>query len=276
MVFQSYALFPHLTVAGNVAYGLRARGVGKAEIGTRVAQALARVALGGLDARRVHELSGGQQQRVALARALVLEPALLLLDEPLSNLDAQLRVETRGELRRLQREIGTTAIYVTHDQEEALAVSDRLAVLREGRLQQVGTPREVYLEPANAFVATFLGRANLAEADVLEADGTGWAARLAGGEVVRGAGATTLRAGQRGLVCVRPESVSLGEAGLAATVRGVTFLGQRFEIELEVAGARWLATAANLGQTPPALGAAVRVAVEPRAARLLPCREDTP
>jgi ABC-type Fe3+/spermidine/putrescine transport system ATPase subunit len=138
----------------------------------------------------------------------------------------------------------------------------------------VGTPREVYLEPANAFVATFLGRANLAAAEVLEATGVGWAARLASGAVLRGEGATKLRANERALVCVRPESLALSAGGLAATVRGVTFLGQRFELELEVAGARWLATAANTGQTPPAGGEAVHVSVDPRAVSLLPAEDE--
>ncbi|RMF57507.1 MAG: ABC transporter ATP-binding protein, partial [Calditrichaeota bacterium] len=160
MVFQNFALFPHLTVFENVAFGLQARGVAKTEIKVRVEKALELVDLGSLGARKVTELSGGQQQRVALARAVVIEPGILLLDEPLSNLDAKLRAETREEIRALQRRLGITTIYVTHDQEEALSLSDRLAVLDHGVCQQVGSPAEIYREPANAFVARFVGNSN--------------------------------------------------------------------------------------------------------------------
>ncbi len=172
MVFQHYALFPHLTAFENVAFGLRSRGEGSAAIGERVARALARVDLPGFGDRRVQEISGGQQQRVALARALAIEPPLLLLDEPLSNLDAALRERTRTELRLLIKELGITALYVTHDQEEAFDVSDRVAVMRAGRVRQVGTPEELYDRPADAFVAGFVGRANVLSA-VLEERGVG-------------------------------------------------------------------------------------------------------
>lgn len=160
MVFQNYALFPHLDVFENVAFGLKARRLSRKEITARVGQALERVDLAGYGPRRVQELSGGQQQRVALARALAPEPPVLLLDEPLSNLDAALRERTRVELRRLLKRLGITAIFVTHDQEEAFALSDRIALLEAGRLQQVGTPEDLYQDPANPFVASFLGRAN--------------------------------------------------------------------------------------------------------------------
>ena len=158
MVFQSYALFPHLDVFENVAFGLRARRMPRAEIPGRVAEALGYVQLGGLERRRVTELSGGQQQRVALARALAVHPAILLLDEPLSNLDAELRHATRAQISDLQRRIGITAIYVTHDQEEALALADRIAVLRDGRVEQIGTPDEILHRPATDFVRSFLER----------------------------------------------------------------------------------------------------------------------
>ncbi|MBI5833032.1 MAG: ABC transporter ATP-binding protein [Armatimonadetes bacterium] len=273
MVFQSYALFPHLSVAGNVAYGLRARHEARADIGPKVERALERVRLGGLGQRRVHELSGGQQQRVALARAMVLEPDLLLLDEPLSNLDAALRTETRAELRRLQREAATTSLYVTHDQEEALALSDRLAVLRDGRLQQVGTPREVYSQPANAFVATFLGRANLAPATVAERVGDTWTVRLDNGEHVTGSGHTDLAPGSRALLCVRPESLVPAESGLVGNILDIAFIGQRYEYEVSLAGQRWLACEANRGQSARERGATTRWAVEPDAVRLLPYEE---
>ncbi|HGJ66705.1 TPA: ABC transporter ATP-binding protein [bacterium] len=161
MVFQNYALFPHMTVFDNVAFGLQARKIAKQEIKERVMKSLELVDLSNLGSRHVTQLSGGQQQRVALARAIVIEPDILLLDEPLSNLDAKLRRETREEIFRLQRELKITTIYVTHDQEEALSLSDRIALLNKGECQQLGTPYEIYNQPANEFVAHFIGRANL-------------------------------------------------------------------------------------------------------------------
>ena len=163
MVFQSYALWPHMTVARNVAFGLEEKRIPRAEIGPRVAAALELVGLTGLDQRRPAQLSGGQQQRVALARTIAVEPKLLLLDEPLSNLDAKLRVQVRRELRELQQRLGLTTIFVTHDQEEANTVCDRIAVMNDGIVQQVGTPKELYEQPANLFVANFLGTANILE-----------------------------------------------------------------------------------------------------------------
>jgi len=166
MVFQNYAIFPNLTVNDNVAYGLRARKVASSQIGERVARALRLVKLAEHGNRWPHQLSGGQLQRVAIARALVIEPVVLLLDEPLSNLDAQLRVEMRAEIRQLQQSLGITAIYVTHDQEEALAISDRIAVMRQGRLEQIGAPDEIYRRPASPFVAEFMGTTNLLKGNV--------------------------------------------------------------------------------------------------------------
>ena len=160
MVFQNYALWPHLTARGNVEYGLRVRKVPRAERDKLTANALEMVRLGGLGDRYPGQLSGGQQQRVALARALVIRPDVLLLDEPLSNLDAQLRLEMRREIKRLHTETGTTALYVTHDQEEALSIADRIAILKDGILQQVGTPRELYRLPHTRFVAEFIGETN--------------------------------------------------------------------------------------------------------------------
>ena len=168
MVFQNYALFPHMTVLENVAFGLKTRRVDKSEIADRVASALDLVGLSGLQKRPVPQLSGGQQQRVALARAVVIEPALLLLDEPLSNLDAKLREETRDQIRALQRQLEITTIYVTHDQEEALAVSDRIAVMNEGVCQQLDTPDVIYMTPANRFVAQFMGKMNLLQGTLSE------------------------------------------------------------------------------------------------------------
>lgn len=170
MVFQNYALFPHLTVSENIAFGLEVRKVPKTEMRERIEQALAMVRLQGMGERRIDQLSGGQQQRVALARALVIKPGILLLDEPLSNLDAKLREETRSEIKRLQLELGITTIYVTHDQAEAMAMSDRLMVMERGRVQQTGSPVEVYNCPANTFVASFIGETNLLEGVVTAVD----------------------------------------------------------------------------------------------------------
>jgi iron(III) transport system ATP-binding protein len=164
MVFQNYAIFPHLTVTQNIAYGLKARGMARAEIDRRVARMLEMTRLAPFAARRPRELSGGQQQRVVLARAVVIEPDVLLMDEPLSNLDAEMRVHLRNEIRALQREIGVTTIYVTHDQEEALALSDRIAVMRAGRIEQLGTPHEVFNAPRTRFVAGFIGESNMLDA----------------------------------------------------------------------------------------------------------------
>jgi iron(III) transport system ATP-binding protein len=180
MVFQSYALWPHMTVARNVAFGLEEKRVPRAEIGPRVAAALELVGLTGLDQRRPAQLSGGQQQRVALARTIAVEPKLLLLDEPLSNLDAKLRVQVRRELRELQQRLGLTTIFVTHDQEEANTVCDRIAVMNDGVIQQVGTPKELYEQPANLFVANFLGTANILQGRIT-GDGASCVFEAAGG-----------------------------------------------------------------------------------------------
>src|SRR3982750_1728980 len=171
MVFQNYALFPHMSVRRNVGFGLRMRGVGAAESEQRVAKALAMVQLGGHEDKLPGQLSGGQQQRVALARAIVIEPPLVLMDEPLSNLDAALRLDMRTEIRRLHQSLGLTTIYVTHDQEEALSLADPLVVLREGVVQQVGKPEELYGSPANAYVAGFMGYRNLLPMTVTARDG---------------------------------------------------------------------------------------------------------
>ena len=171
MVFQSYAVFPHMTVYENVAFGLKTRKVDASEIKKRVAKVLEQVHLTGYEARTPDQLSGGQQQRVGLARAMVIEPKVLLMDEPLSNLDAKLRVDMRTEIRSMQKLLGITTVYVTHDQEEALAISDKIAVMNFGVIQQVGTPWEIYKEPSNSFVASFVGDINFIEGEVIESDG---------------------------------------------------------------------------------------------------------
>lgn len=216
MVFQNYALFPHLNVFENVAFGLRARGLPKSVVDERVRKALRLVHLAHLETRKPSQLSGGQQQRVALARALAIQPSILLLDEPLSNLDAKLREETRAELQRLQKSSGITTVYVTHDQSEAFALSDRVAIMNAGRCEQVGTPAEIYLRPATAFVARFIGQLNVLPATVLEvADGVviidAGFARLSA--VVNGKwdAGRPLRPGVGVVACFHPESIELAE-----------------------------------------------------------------
>jgi len=213
MVFQNYAIFPNLNVADNVAYGLRARRVPAADIATRVEQALRRVRLEGYGARWPHQMSGGQLQRVAIARALVIEPAVLLFDEPLSNLDAQLRTEMRVEIRRLQQSLGLTAVYVTHDQEEALAISDRVAVLRGGRIEQVGSPEEIYRQPKTPFVASFLGGTNMLSGVAGAFDGTTTPVEACGVTIAVPGRVAGVGAGGKVLLSIRPEALRVADAG---------------------------------------------------------------
>ncbi|MBM3548564.1 MAG: ABC transporter ATP-binding protein [Alphaproteobacteria bacterium] len=228
MVFQNYALFPHMSVADNVAFGLEMRGVAGSEVKGRVAEALSLVRLSGYEARRPKALSGGQQQRVALARALVIRPDLLLLDEPLSNLDAKLREEMRSEIREIQRRLGITTVFVTHDQTEALALADRIAVMERGRLAQLGTPEAIYETPASPFVARFVGRINSLAADAGDDGGL----RIGGQPIPVG---ETRPAGTRVTVMVRPQHVALGPSGgLAGRVTGLTYVGDI--VQVAVAG----------------------------------------
>ena len=233
MVFQSYALFPHMTVIENVAYGLSVSGVRKAEAHGRAEEALTLVGLSGYGARLPSELSGGQQQRVAVARAVVLQPQVLLFDEPLSNLDAKLRRHVREEIRELQQKLGITAVYVTHDQAEALAISDRVIVMRNAAIAQDGTPRELYEAPADRFVADFIGDANIVEARIAAVEGEAAEVRL---------GHATLRLPRRGLqpgaalVAIRPASIQLSAAPAPGRVAGrvlkASYLGSHVEYEL--------------------------------------------
>jgi iron(III) transport system ATP-binding protein len=229
MVFQNYAVWPHKTVFDNVAFGLKIRRGPAARTREQVARALASVNLVGFENRYPNELSGGQQQRVALARSLVVEPKILLLDEPLSNLDAKLRERMRLELKQLQRRTGITFIYVTHDQSEALALSDRIAVMHEGRLQQYGAPREVYRSPNNRVVADFMGTVNLVEALVCEAADGGFVAEAGPLNLALGRSAG-VQPGDRVELAIRPESIRLaidngGPAGIRARVEEVNYLG---------------------------------------------------
>jgi spermidine/putrescine ABC transporter ATP-binding subunit len=212
MVFQSYAVFPHLTVFENIAFPLQVRRVPAAEIRQRVGEALELVRLRGYDQRLPRQLSGGEQQRVALARALVFRPPVLLMDEPLGALDKKLRAHMQLELKHIQRHLHVTVIYVTHDQEEALTMSDRVAVMQRGHIEQVGTPAELYEAPTNRFVADFLGESNFVEAVVVRPAGNGrYLVRTRGGLDLQGVGAGPLREGQPVTVAVRPEKLALGD-----------------------------------------------------------------
>ncbi len=220
MVFQSYSLFPNLTVAKNIEFGLRTRGIDTADRLRRTSQMLDLVELGAFADRYPHQLSGGQQQRVALARALAVQPQVLLLDEPLSALDAKVRTTLRDEIRRIQTELGITTLFVTHDQEEALAISDRICVMSQGRVEQLGTPTEVYRTPTTAFVARFVGSMNELPAQVAGTD-----AVTVLDLVVPTPGASALSAGASATLLVRPEDLVISERGLVGTVASITFQG---------------------------------------------------
>ena len=277
MIFQSYALWPHMTVAQNVAYGLRFAGVGRADRDRRVDEMLRAVQLGGYGARYPGELSGGQQQRVAVARALVVEPEILLLDEPLSNLDASLREEMRFEIRRLHERFAITTLYVTHDQAEAMVISDRVAVLRDGRVVQIGPPEELFEHPRTRFVAEFVGKTNLIDA---VADG--------GGSVARGS--VRLRVAADGLapraevvVSIRPHQIALGPAAtpradgdanvLAGTVLRASYLGEAMDYQVALDGSDVVLRVT--GPAPPRArpGEPVTVTVPAAACVLLPAAD---
>jgi iron(III) transport system ATP-binding protein len=237
MVFQSYALFPHMSVFENIAYGLRLRHWPKAEIERTVGEMMALVNLSGLEHRRPASLSGGQQQRVALARAMAVRPKVLLFDEPLSNLDAKLRVALRAEIRRLQKQLGITSIYVTHDQAEAMSLSDRVVVMNAGRVEQASAPAELYARPATRFVADFIGRANFLDVTVARVVG-GWAEVALWGQPMRVPAHASVAPGPAALM-LRPEAIRLCQDGVGrfqGRVRAVTFLGSAIEYEIETSG----------------------------------------
>jgi len=245
MVFQNYALWPHMKVFDNIAYGLRVRKLSKADVKRRVTETLNLVRLEGLEERTPFQLSGGQQQRVALARALVIRPKVLLLDEPLSNLDAKLRLEMRFEIMRIQRELGITTVYVTHDQEESLSISDGVAIMREGVVQQVGTPREIYTRPTNAFVADFVGQCNFLPGIVEEVDRY-VVIRTDAGVALKVAYHDGLDVGRRVLCTVRPENLFLEEPReehnvLECKIADVVFLGSSTRIYASLGDRRVIA-----------------------------------
>ena len=232
MVFQNYAIFPHLTVEENVAYGLKARKVPTDEIKRRTQEALELVQISHLAKRKPNELSGGQQQRVALARAFVIEPSVLLMDEPLSNLDAKLRVQMRTIIKKLQQKLGITTVYVTHDQEEALSISDRIAVMKDGNIMQIGTPKEIYAKPDNKFVAGFIGISNFIDVDVkgnvITIDGFNIKANLKSNY------------SGKAILSARPEQIFFADKGINGKVSFVTFLGDYVEYEVTVSNGQVL------------------------------------
>ncbi|MGH2876184.1 MAG: ABC transporter ATP-binding protein [Solirubrobacteraceae bacterium] len=277
-VFQSYALFPFLNVADNVAFGLKYKSVPKSEVTTRVGEALELVQLSGYEKRRPNQLSGGQQQRVALARALVLRPSVLLLDEPLGALDAKLRRTLQVELNALQKHVGLTFLYVTHDQEEALTMSDRLAVMNHGRIAQLGTPEQVYTEPADAYVADFLGVSNLMDATVEPGAGSAGPCRLRLGDFALSAETGQLDATGSVKLAIRPERIHLhpyestGTNRVPGMVERLVFLGSITHVYLRLAsGAALQAMIRNDGEQPPySQGTAVSVGLPADALRVLP------
>jgi len=235
MVFQNYAIFPHLTVKQNVEYGLKLRKLPKQEIQEKVGDIMQTVRINEYKDRLPEKLSGGQQQRVALARAIVIHPSVLLMDEPLSNLDAKLRVEMRAAIRDIQKEVGITTVYVTHDQEEALAISDRIAVMKDGEIQQIGKPEEIYTRPRNIFVSTFIGHSNLLKG-TLKRNGKSIRIMLQDGyELTVDNLHDELEDQQEVIVAVRPEEFSISDHGVEARVKTRTFLGKyiNYEIVLE-------------------------------------------
>jgi putative spermidine/putrescine transport system ATP-binding protein len=283
MVFQAYSLFPNMTAVQNVEYGLRIRGRSKAERRARAEELLELVGLGHAGKRYAHQLSGGMQQRVALARALAIQPRVLLLDEPLSALDAKVRVQLREEIRRIQLELGITTLYVTHDQEEALSISDRVAVMYGGRIEQVGSPVEMYGDPATPFVAEFIGTMNRLQAEVAEDGVLDYSGRRLHVDAARG-----LPRGERVLLLVRPETVELTPAGdgpvpdeaFAGEIISRIFLGPVTRIRIETSGAesgltadvptaraRQMAVGMNVVATfPPESGRLLSLAEQPEPA----------
>ncbi|HVQ76999.1 MAG TPA: ABC transporter ATP-binding protein [Candidatus Binatia bacterium] len=283
MVFQSYAVFPHLTVFDNIAFPLQIRHVRRAEIRQRVGEALELVRLRGYDGRLPRQLSGGEQQRVALARALVFRPRVLLMDEPLGALDKKLRAHMQLELKHIQRHLHVTVIYVTHDQEEALTMSDRVAVMQRGRIEQVGPPAELYEAPASRFVADFLGESNFVDGVVTGASVDGrWLVRAAGGLEFQGVGAVPLHAGQAVTAAIRPEKLVPLDAGGAApggsvntckgTVDEAIYVGDatRYRVALGGDGALTVKVPNRLGLRQHAEGEAVALAWSPEETRIFP------
>lgn len=273
-VFQNYALFPHLSVFENVAYGLRVKGMGSAEIGRAVGEVLDLVGLKGYERQFPHQLSGGEQQRVALARAVIIQPRVLLFDEPLSNLDAKLRVHMRSEIRRLQKSLSITAVYVTHDQEEAMAISDQIAVMNEGKIVQIGSAEELYLRPNSSFVARFIGKINPLPAVVREISRTEIILEIFHKSFPVSNQGIHFEPGRKIDVFIRPESLVLTkedrEGGLKGIIRERTFLGEKVDYLLEIDGHQLGVSSYDpLRQGTFSLGEEVQVTFDPKAIKVL-------
>jgi len=280
MVFQNYALFPHLTVARNVGYGLEIRGVPKAERARRVKRALQRVHLEDFEKRYPAQLSGGQQQRLAITRTIVLEPNLLLLDEPLSNLDAKLRGELRIEIKRLHEQLGLTTVYVTHDQSEAMSLSDKVVVMRQGQIEQLGTPQEIFMQPTSLYVADFMGYANRLPLTLVGREGHLLVVETDNGLSLRAvstlAESQEWSPGQRFLGCFRPEDANLITEPLINGMRGqvqlIEYLGTSFEILVQLEGENQSQFLLR-SQYPPAVNETVIFTVPPERLLLFPLSE---
>ncbi|MEO8198899.1 MAG: ABC transporter ATP-binding protein [Gemmatimonadota bacterium] len=276
-VFQQYALFPHMSVRDNVGYGLRMRHVPKPDIARRVSEALDMVQMAHLEARAPRQLSGGQQQRVALARALVNRPRVLLLDEPLGALDLKLRKEMQLELKHLQALVGITFIYVTHDQEEALTMSDRIVVMRQGRIEQIGTSREIYTQPRSRYVAGFIGETNLLKGRVTRHSGDQVSLDLGDSQIRARAGEVTVSPGQVVWLSVRPESLTMNPVAssaelnrLAGDVADIVYAGSTTRIHLALPGGERMVVHEEAGRVPPNVGARVTATWPVESGVLLP------
>jgi len=276
MVFQNYALWPHMTVFENVAYGLKIRKLPKEEIRKRVMEVLRLVRLEGLENRYPTQLSGGQQQRVALARALVIEPKVLLLDEPLSNLDAKLRVEMRDEIKRIQRQLGITTIYVTHDQEEAMVLSDRIAIMNNGKIMQIGTPRELYENPRNLFVASFLGKCSIVKGVVDSYTGDGYIVVRVGSKKITGvvpASDLKVKVGGKAIAVLRPHEFSLEPLKepfniIEGIVESTSFVSSHVEVKLKFEGQKIIVFLDPEMDVPP--GSSLKVYVPCSSVKVFP------
>jgi putative spermidine/putrescine transport system ATP-binding protein len=268
MVFQNYALFPHMNVARNIGFGLAMRGVGRAEMARRTAEAIALVRLDGHAEKLPGQLSGGQQQRVAIARAIVIEPPLVLMDEPLSNLDAKLRLEMRAEIRRIHASLGATTIYVTHDQEEALSLADRIVVMRGGDVRQIGTPEDLYFRPASLDVAEFMGFRNRLAGEIVECDGAQASLRI-GAAIVQAAAASPVAPGAPAVLVLRDGDLTAAPPGpstIPARVIAGEFRGDAFVCLAKAEGGElWFASPKRL-----APGEMVHLSVDSARARLFP------
>lgn len=275
MVFQDYALFPHMTVADNLAYPLRLRGMAREEVRARVGKALAMIDMSGFGQRLPAALSGGQRQRVAVARALIFEPRLVLMDEPLGALDRQLREQLQTEIKQLHRELGLTIVYVTHDQGEALTLSDRIALFHQGRIEQLGTPRDLYERPDTSFVANFLGDNNLIRCKVAASGMEGCQVRLPSGDLLAGAAATAFAPGDKAVVAIRPEAIrpcsgAQGAVGEAEIIEAV-YTGDQLRMRCHAFGIDNLQIKVSPADMPAHAGAGtkMRFTIAPEAVRVM-------